>query len=129
MTYDLRSIRPRRIGIEFEDKTRHILFDMNAMAELEEMYGSYGEALEALNSGSFRAMRALLYCGLLHEDPEMTLQKAGTLVAMSQMDVLSDALVAAMQDAVPTKKQEKTSEQEDEKQEEASEQENEKQDF
>ena len=116
MTYDLRSIRPRKIEIEFEDKPRHLLFDMNALAELEEMYGSYGEATAALSAGSFRATRALLYCGLLHEDPEMTLQKAGSLVAMSQMDVLSDALVAAMQDAVPTEKQKENSEQENEKQ-------------
>lgn len=113
MTYDLRSIRPRKVEIDFEDKTRHILFDMNALAELEEMYGSYGDALEALNSGSFRAIRALLYCGLLNEDPEMTLQKAGSLVAMAQMEAVSDALIAAMQDAVPT---EEENEQESEKQ-------------
>lgn len=116
MTYDLRSIRPRKIGVEFEDGVRHILFDMNALAELEEMYGSYAEAAEALSAGSFRATRALLYCGLLHEDPEMTLQKAGGLVAMSQMDVLSDALAAAIQDAVPTEEREESSEQENEKQ-------------
>jgi hypothetical protein len=49
-------------------KVRTIKFDLNAYGELEDFYGSVQAAMEALQTGSLRAVRAILWAGLIHEE-------------------------------------------------------------
>lgn len=70
------------------DRTRKLRLDFNAVAEFEGVTGrsflSYfvgqkeGEVLDRLG---FREVRAMLWAGLQHEDPGLTLQATGNLIA------------------------------------------------
>lgn len=82
------------------DQERHLLFDLNAFAELEDRFGSMSNAFTAMQSGSLKAARALLWAGLLHEDESLTERQVGSMVTLDNigivMDVIADALASAM---------------------------------
>ena len=78
----LHDIREVRIPIEL-DKPRTLLFDLNAFAELEERFGSMDKAFDAMQKGSLKAARTLLWAGLLHEDVKLTERMVGSMVTMA----------------------------------------------
>lgn len=59
------------------DKKRNLRFDFNALCELEEHVN-----LTELGGKNFRMkdLRAILWAGLLHESPELTIEDAGELI-------------------------------------------------
>lgn len=66
------------------DKTRHLLYDLNAFAEFE---GAMGCSITHMLAGGdletrmgIREARALIWAGLLHEEPTLTLRRAGELL-------------------------------------------------
>ena len=95
----LRDVKEIAITIEL-DKPRTLLFDLNAFSELEDVYGSMDAAFKAMQTGSMKAARTLLWAGLLHEDESLTVRKVGAMVNMrnleSVMDTISTALLGAM---------------------------------
>lgn len=82
-------------------RVRHIKYDLNAFAEIEEHYGSVDKALEALQDGSIRALRLLLYAGLVHEDEELTPKAVGSLVSLKELKDLAPKLNEALMQAIP----------------------------
>lgn len=55
----------------FDGKQRYIRFDLNAFAELEERYGTIEKAQEVLSSGSLKAVRMILWIGLIWDEVEL----------------------------------------------------------
>lgn len=49
-------------------RERRLQFDMNAYAELENLYGSIDKAMEQLQKGSIKDIRTILWVGLIHEE-------------------------------------------------------------
>lgn len=97
----LENIREKKVYIEL-DKKREIRFDLNAMAELEEIYGDLPSAMEALHKKmSVKAMRALLYAGLKHEDETLTLQQVGSMVKMSDLSRITEKITEAFKADTP----------------------------
>jgi len=97
----LENVREKKVYIEL-DKKREIKFDLNAMAELEEIYGDLPSAMEALNKKmSVKAMRALLYSGLKHEDEALTLQQVGSMVKMSDLSIVTEKITEAFKADTP----------------------------
>lgn len=98
----LKEIRVRRVSVHL-DKKRNLKFDLNAFAELEELYGSVDGAMEALEKGSIKALRAVLWAGLIHEEldeggvPKITPQQVGSMVDISSLETLTDKINEAMQ--------------------------------
>ncbi|WP_339273618.1 hypothetical protein MKY59_20995 [Paenibacillus sp. FSL W8-0426] len=72
------NVRVVKIPVEL-DKPRNIVFDLNAFIELEEIYGSKKEALEALQTGGLKHIRAWLWAGLVHEDRSLTVEQVGRI--------------------------------------------------
>jgi hypothetical protein len=71
----------KTIPIEL-DKMRNLRFDINAMADFEEVYGKTLMELLATGMISFSGLRALLWAGLKHEDKQLGAagpQKAGEI--------------------------------------------------
>lgn len=58
----------KQIVIELGGKERKIVFDMNALAELETIYGSIEDALKVLEGGKLKDVRNLLWAGICHEE-------------------------------------------------------------
>ena len=95
----LRDVKETAVPIVL-DKPRNIVFDLNAFSELEEIYGSMDAAFKAMQTGSMKAARTLLWAGLLHEDDALTVKQVGAMVTMptleSVMNAISEALLGAM---------------------------------
>lgn len=74
------------------DKPRNLIVDLNVFAELEEIYGSHREAIDALKSGSFKAIRTFLWLCLVHEDETLTEKQVGSFVNASNMELLASVI-------------------------------------
>jgi hypothetical protein len=96
----LQDIKPVTVSVEL-DKPRTLKYDLNAFAELEEIYGSMDQAFAAMRSGSMKAARSLLWAGLLHEDNNLTPRKVGAMVTLDNMEPVMDAISSALLDAMP----------------------------
>ena len=105
MGENLRNVRPKAVVITL-DKERHLLYDLNAFAELEEVFGTVEEALKALESGKLKAFRAILWCGLIHEDEEISITDVGALIGLADMEYVATALNEAISSAMPQAKAE-----------------------
>lgn len=81
---------------------RTLKYDLNAMAELEDKYGSVDAAFAALDNNSIKAVRCVLWAGLLHEEPELTEQKVGSLIDMTYLQNLMETLGTAFGNDMPT---------------------------
>lgn len=99
-----RDIKVKKVQVEL-DRPRTIKFDLNAFIELEEMYGSIDGALKEMEKGSIKAVRAILWAGLIHEDESLTLKQVGSMVDMDNLPRITEALSQAISDSLPEKEQ------------------------
>lgn len=87
------------------DKTRRLRFDMNALAALEEQGVNLfdDDVLSDLAKviKSPRNIRLFVWAGLLHEDPELTPQQVGALIAGDGFLPAMNAVAAALEQALP----------------------------
>jgi hypothetical protein len=97
---NLSDIRVKPVSINL-DKERNLVFDLNAFAELEDVYGEIDDALSAIGRGSIKAVRAVLYAGLVHEDESLTVKSVGKLVTLKNLQEVSIALTDAIKQAMP----------------------------
>jgi len=112
-------IRVKKIPIIL-DKPRTLCYDLNALAALEDEFGDVDEALAALSPNAakaagkkpqtFKALRALLWAGLLHEVPEeelpaFTPRYVGTLITAESLPVLTEQIVRAVTQSMPEPKE------------------------
>lgn len=97
----MNDIRAREVPIKL-DKKRKLRYDLNAFAELEELgMGTSGEVLGAMEKGSVKAIRGLLWAGLIHQDPDLSLQQVGAMLSIAGIESISDKLRGAIMGAMP----------------------------
>lgn len=70
-------LRRPPVMIELDGKQRTLKFDLNALCLFEEAAGI--GITEALQKRSMSAIRALLWAGLIHEDPLLTVDDVGKM--------------------------------------------------
>jgi hypothetical protein len=79
-----------------------LVMDFNAFCQAEEVTGLSFMAGE-LAYTNMRALRALVWAGLLHEHPDLTLKDAGDIITKLGMahcfDAVAEAITAAMPEA------------------------------
>lgn len=97
----LSDIRKKKTPIKLGNKTRYLHYDLNAFAELEEIYGSIDKAMEALCGGSVKAVINVLWAGLLHESEELSQKDVGKMFDFSQMQAVGKAVSTAINEAMP----------------------------
>lgn len=99
---NLRDAKPRVKTITLNDGVeREIRFTLNAMAELEDRYGSVDAAFKALEGGSVKATRCVLWAGLLDGDESLTEQQVGKLIDINLMNKIMEDLGQALNDDMP----------------------------
>lgn len=81
--------------IELGGATRHLRFDLNALAALEARLGTPLGELGAMKV-SARNLRAMLWAGLLHEDKEIMEEQVGAWVDGSNFVQISEQVVVAL---------------------------------
>jgi len=96
----LKDIREIAVPIEL-DRPRGLKFDLNAFAELEDKFGSMDAAFQAMQKGSLKAARTLLWAGLLHEDETLTERQVGRMVTLANMSGIMDNITSALTAAMP----------------------------
>ena len=100
---NLRDAKPRVKTITLNDGVeREIRFTLNAMAELEDRYGSVDAAFKALDSGSIKAARCVLWAGLLDSDESLTEQQVGKLIDIQLMNRIMEDLGNALSEDMPS---------------------------
>lgn len=83
------------------DKKRMLKFDFNAYCTLEDTLAiSLAEVSNPMSLG-LRAHRAMLYCGLLHEDDNLTLAEVGQFFDDYDRKYILDKIVEAVKAANP----------------------------
>lgn len=97
---NIADIRPKPVKITL-DKERTLLFDLNAFACLEEEYGSIDAALNALAEGKVKALRAVLWAGLVHGDDALTVKDVGHLITLADLQRVTEAVNEALSQALP----------------------------
>lgn len=122
---NLEDVRTKEIAIELGGKLRHFKYDLNALAALEEGYGTINDALRKLQGEldrdedgkvimtkdadgnevpqrkfSLRLLRTFVWAGLLHEDESLTERDVGAMLNMKSlgdvMPKITDAIEASM---------------------------------
>lgn len=83
---------------------REVKFTLNAMAEMEERYGSVDACFEALEKNSIKAVRFVIWAGLLHNENEtLTEQQVGNLIDIPCMERIMSTLNTAFENDMPPK--------------------------
>ena len=99
---NLTDVKSKAVKITLTDGVeRTIKFTLNAMAELEDRYGSVEEAFKQLDNNSIKAVRCILWAGLIHEDPDLTEQQVGNLIDIQYMQELMESLGTAFDADMP----------------------------
>lgn len=104
---NLQDVKSKEVKIKLGDKERILAIDFNCFAELEEQYGDIQTAMEALQKGSIKAIRAFVYAALVADDETLTIKKVGKMLNMNCMEELSVALNEALGEALPQAEDEK----------------------
>jgi len=100
---NLSEIKSKTVPITLQDgKERHLRFTLNALALLEEKYGSVDRAFEEVQkSQSVIGLRYLLWAGLSWEDEELTEHDVGNLIDIGYMSEMMEKLGIALDDSMP----------------------------
>lgn len=78
------------------DRPRKLRFDTNALAELEDALGQPVTAFDQGNVG-IKTLRAMIWAGLLHELPDLTVREAGKLMDDGDLQEISSKLTEALE--------------------------------
>jgi len=99
---NVKDIKAEPVKITLSDGVeRHVKFTLNAMAELEERYGSVEEAFKQLDNNSIKAVRCILWAGLMWEDPNLTEQQVGNLIDIQYLQNLMASIDGAFTADMP----------------------------
>lgn len=82
------------VAIEL-DRPRKLRYDTNALAELEDVMGKPITQLTETTVG-VKALRAMLWAGLLHESPDLTIREAGELMDYADMKTIAEKVTEAI---------------------------------
>jgi len=103
--------KPKGVEVNLGGHVMRLKFDLNAFALLEEHYGDIEKAMGSLEKGSVKALRAILWAGLVHEhldkdgEPTLTQREVGSMIEIQDLPMLSDLLGEALGQAFPEEKE------------------------
>jgi hypothetical protein len=83
------------------DKERTLKYDFNAFAELEEKFGTIQKAFDELQKQKLKAVRAIVWAGLIHEDHKLTEQQVGNMLSLADLPAVMKAVTEAITSALP----------------------------
>lgn len=102
-------VKGKRIPIEL-DRTRYLIYDLNALAELEDRVGeldAFFKSISERKSLPLKTMRLLLWAGLISEDEEITEKTAGALVLPDNLEYVTGKIIEAINSSMPEPQEKK----------------------
>lgn len=104
---NLKDVKPKPVLITLNDGIeREIKFTLNSMAAIEDAYGNVNDAFKALDKGSMKAVRCVIWAGLIWNDETLTQQQVGNMLDIQTINNLSGSLSKALDNDMPGKKKE-----------------------
>jgi len=102
---NLKEIRVKEVGLIL-DKERHLRYDMNALAIIQDKYGDILAALDKMMGKNLdvRALTTLLWAGLIHEDMELEEKYVGSLIPIGGLQDIQELLLDALGASLPETK-------------------------
>lgn len=97
----LNDIREKKTPLQVGENAYNLFYDLNAFAELEEIYGSVEKAMSILAGGSVKAIINILWAGLIHENETLTQKEVGKMFDLSQMPEIGSLINEAINRAIP----------------------------
>ena len=95
------SLKEQKVEIEIGGKTRTLLYDMFAFAELEKEYGDLAGVQAALGMGSIKSIMTMLRAGLLHEDENITIKEIGHGMNLRNLQDVVEKITIAIVNSLP----------------------------
>jgi len=89
----------RKVPILLADgKPRNLLYNFNALIELVETLGVDIMNIQAAltGPGALKAIRGILWAGLIHEDESLNLKATGNLIDMTKIQEITKAITTAL---------------------------------
>lgn len=77
------------VSIEL-DKVRNLHYNLNALERFEELSGVSIDKIG--QQMSMKLLKILLFCGLIHEDKELTTEAIGEMIGMEDLTRVSEAI-------------------------------------
>ena len=106
---NLKEIRVKEVGLIL-DKERHLRYDLNAISEIEETFGDIQVALTLVEKMNSKAIKNLLWAGLIHEEINedgtynITERQVGSWIGIGNIADISHLIVEAFGQALPNEK-------------------------
>lgn len=95
-------VKPKKRFVDLGDGVeREVTFSLNAMAELEEKYGSIDAAFNKVKGGSIAAVRFLLWTIMHDNDEQLTERQVGSMIRLDNMNEIMETLMTALEDQMP----------------------------
>jgi hypothetical protein len=98
---NLKTIKNKGVNVELGGNEYVLKFDLNAFAELEDVAGNINDVLISLETGSIKAIRALLWAGLQSNENAPTLKEVGSMITITDIQDLSTKLNEALGISLP----------------------------
>ncbi len=96
-----KELKEKRISITANGKQYNLALDMNALCELEDMYGDIKNAIGNFKEKPIKTVRAFIYAMLKSQDEKITLMKAGALIDTKNFNEVIDAITQLIEEAFP----------------------------
>ena len=89
------------------DKPRNLIFDLNAFEELENIYSTLDEALDAFSKDpqKIKHLKNFLFAGLVHEDDSISPKIVGTMIGYENLTDIVNMIWSAITHALPDPKE------------------------
>ena len=96
-------IKGKRVPIEL-DRTRYLIYDLNGLADLEEVVGDLDKFVKSLGKekATLKMLRLLLWAGLVSEDETLTERGIGALILPSMFPELQNKVLLALNASMPS---------------------------
>lgn len=95
----------KQLGVEIElDRKRRLVFDLDALCDMEEKYGSVNDAIKAVGNfgkGGMKDLKYILWKGLSNEDEKLTEEDVSHLIDAPMLGMLSNKLLLALGLSLP----------------------------
>lgn len=95
------NVKVKKVKIKLDGKDHELIYDMNAMCEIEDKFGDVEIAFNNLGKSNkvFNSLRFLLWAGLLHEDDKLTIRDVGKMINFLEVDKV-EQLVESLTNAI-----------------------------
>ena len=94
-----KDLQPQSTKIELKGRTYEMNFDLNAMAELEDIFGTLQIAIAELKKKKLKAVRSFLYAVLKSTDETLTEFEVGKLIDMNNFTSIEKAITKLINNA------------------------------